>query len=106
MLTDEVVIVDGLIRTLDLVVTITLDEKFRRNEASLIQSARTSILNYMNMDNTDFGEPFVPQDLIRVLLLDETNIRYADVNNVESPIKIGFNEIVQLNNLAIRVEYV
>ena len=106
MLTDEVVIVDGLIRTLDLVVTITLDEKFRRSEASLIQSARTSIINYMNMDNTDFGEPFVPQDLVRVILLDESNIRYADVNNVESPIKLGFNEIVQLNNLAIRVEYV
>ena len=106
MLTDEVVVVDGLIRTLDLVVTITLDEKFRRSEGQLIQSARRSILNYMNIDNTDFSEPFVPQDLIRVLLEDETNIRYAEVNNVEKPIKVGFNEIVQLNNLAIRVEYV
>lgn len=106
MLTDEVVVVDGLVRTLDLVVTITLDEKFRRNEGQLIQSARRSILNYMNIDNTDFAEPFVPQDLIRVLLEDETNIRYAEVNNVDSTIKLGFNEIIQLNNLAIRVEYV
>jgi hypothetical protein len=106
MLTDEVVVVDGLIRTLDLVVTITLDEKFRRSESQIVQSARRSILNYMNIDNTDFAEPFVPQDLIRVLLDDETNIRYAEVNNVENSIKVGFNEIVQLNNLAIRVEYV
>lgn len=106
MLTDEIVVVDGLIRTLDLVVTLNIDEKFRRNEAQLIQSARRSILNYMNIDNTDFSEPFVPQDLIRVLLKDETNIRYAEVNNVEAPIKVGFNEIIQLNNLAIRVEYV
>lgn len=106
MLTDEIVVVDGLIRTLDLVVTITLDEKFRRSEGQLIQSARRSILNYMNMDNTDFAEPFVPQDLIRILLEDETNIRYAEVNNVDNPIKVGFNEIIQLNNLAIRVEYV
>jgi hypothetical protein len=106
MLTDEIVVVDGLIRTLDLVVTLNIDEKFRRNEAQLIQSARGSILNYMNIDNTDFSEPFVPQDLIRVLLKDETNIRYAEVNNVEAPIKVGFNEIIQLNNLAIRVEYV
>jgi hypothetical protein len=60
----------------------------------------------MNIDNTDFAEPFVPQDLIRVLLEDETNIRYAEVNNVDSTIKLGFNEIIQLNNLAIRVEYV
>ena len=60
----------------------------------------------MNIDNTDFSEPFVPQDLIRILLMDETNIRYAEVTNVEKPIKVGFNEIIQLNNLAIRVEYV
>jgi hypothetical protein len=106
MLTDEVVVVDGLVRTLDVVVTITLDEKFRRSEAQLIQSARRSILNYMNIDNTDFSEPFVPQDLIRILLMDETNIRYAEVTNVEKPIKVGFNEIIQLNNLAIRVDYV
>ena len=106
MLTDEVVVVDGLVRTLDLVVTITLDEKFRRSEGQLIQSARRSILNYMDIDNTDFSEPFVPQDLIRILLMDETNIRYAEVANVEKPIKVGFNEIIQLNNLAIRVEYV
>ena len=106
MLTDEVVVVDGLIRTLDLVVTITLDEKFRRSESQLLQSARRSILNYMNIENTDFGEPFSPQDLIRVLLSDEPGIRYAEVSNVEKPIKLGFNEIVQLNNLAIRAEYV
>jgi hypothetical protein len=106
MLTDEVVVVDGLIRTLDLVVTITLDEKFRRDEAKLIQSARRSIVNYMNINNTDFAEPFVPQDLIRVLLADESNIRYAEVGNVDKTIKVGFNEIIQLNNLAIRAEYV
>ena len=106
MLTDEVVVVDGLIRTLDLVVTITLDERFRRNESQLIQSARSSIVNYMGIDKTEFAEPFVPQDLIRVLLSDESNIRYAEVDNVEKPIKVGFNEIIQLNNLAIRVEYV
>jgi predicted phage baseplate assembly protein len=106
MITDEVVVVDGLIRTLDLVVTINLDEKFRRLESSVVQSARNSITNYMNMDNTDFQEPFVPQDLIRVLLEEQPNVRYAQVDNVDSPIRVGFNEIIQLNNLTIRVEYV
>lgn len=106
MLTDEVVVVDGLIRTLDLVVTITLDEYLRRSENSLLQSARNSIVNYMNIDNTDFSEPFVPQDLVRTLLENEKNIRYATVDNVESVIKVGYNEIIQLNNLTIRVEYV
>ena len=106
MLTDEVVVVDGLIRTLDLIVTITLDAKFRRNEANLIQSSRNSIENYMNMDNTDFAEPFVPQDLIRTILEDQTNIRYATIDNVTTAITVGFNEIIQLNNLTIRVDYV
>ena len=60
----------------------------------------------MNIDNTYFSEPFVPQDLIRILLMDETNSRYAEVTNVEKPSKVEFNEVIQLNNLAIRVEYV
>jgi hypothetical protein len=106
MLTDEVVVVDGLIRTLDLVVTLTVDSKFRRNEANLIQSARNSIESYMNIDNTDFAEPFIPQDLIRVLLEDATNIRYATVDNVDSAINVGFNEIIQLNNLSLKVDYI
>ena len=105
MLTDEVVIVDGLIRTLDLIVTLTVDKRFKRNEPALIQSARNSIESYMNIDNTDFSEPFIPQDVIRVLLENETNIRYATVDNVESTITVGFNEIIQLNNLSLRIDY-
>jgi len=106
MITDELVISDGLIRTLDLVVSITLDEKYRRVESRILQSARDSITNYMNMDNTDFAEPFVPQDLIKVLLEDEPQIRYAEVDNVDTTIRVGFNEIIQLNNLTIRTRYI
>jgi hypothetical protein len=106
MLTDEVVVVDGLIRTLDLFVTITLDENMRREEANLLARTRNSIQNYMNMDNTDFSEPFVPQDLIRTVLGDVTDVRYATVDNVNSAIRVGFNEVIQLNNLTIQVDYV
>ena len=106
MITDEVVVVDGLIRTFDIDITLNVEEKFRRNESIIIQSAKASILDYMNFNNTDFGESFVPQDLIRVLLKNETNIRFAEVTNVKSPIRVGFNEIIQLNNLAIKVEYI
>ena len=106
MLTDEVVVVDGLIRTLDLFVVLTLDEKFKRLQSDIIQVARNSILNYMNMDNTDFGERFEPQDLIRTVLENEPQIRFARVDNVESTLKVGFNEIIQLNNLDIKVEFV
>jgi len=106
MLTDEIVIVDGLIRTLDLFLVITLDSNYRLGQNQIIQSARELTQLYFNVDNTDFGEPFVPQDLIRYILDNETNIRYARVDNVESPINVGFNEIVQLNNLNITVSFV
>ena len=106
MLTDEVVVVDGLIRTLDLFVTITLDENFRRNEGSVVAQAQVAIERYMNIDNTDFSEPFVPQDLIRVLLEEVPNVRYATVDNVDSRINVGFNEIIQLNNLTINTDYI
>jgi hypothetical protein len=106
MLTDEVVIVDGLIRTLDLFLVITLDSNYRLGQNQIIQSARNLTQLYFNVDNTDFGEPFVPQDLIRYILDNETNIRYARVDNVESPINVGFNEIIQLNNLNITVSFV
>tara|TARA_Y100001937_G_scaffold37513_1_gene53497 strand:- start:16748 stop:18352 length:1605 start_codon:yes stop_codon:yes gene_type:complete len=106
MLTDEVVVVDGLIRTLDLIVTLTIDDKFRRSESEIIQRSRASILNYMNFNNVEFGEPFIPQDLIRVLLSEVDILRFAEVDNVDSKIRVGFNEIIQLNNLTIRVEYI
>lgn len=106
MLTDEVVVVDGLIRTLDIFLVITLDSNFKLGQNQIIQSARELTQAYFNVDNTDFGESFVPQDLIRYLLDNETNIRFARVDNVESPISVGFNEIIQLNNLNITTSFV
>lgn len=105
MITDEPVIVDGLIRTMDVFVTVTLDEKYRNNEAQIILNTKDKILEYFNIDNTDFGETFVPQDLIKYIL-EITQVRYATVDNITSPIKVAFNEIIQLNNLTVNVAYV
>ena len=105
MLTDEPVIVDGLIRTLDLSITITLDREYRASEPEIISSARDIIENYFNVDNTDFGEPFVPQDLARTIV-KEPRIRFSTINNVDSTITINHNEIIQLNNFTINVNYI
>ncbi len=43
---------------------------------------------------------------MRYRLDNETNIRFARVDNVESPISVGFNEIIQLNNLNITTSFV
>tara|TARA_R100001509_G_scaffold165536_2_gene147618 strand:+ start:6930 stop:8540 length:1611 start_codon:yes stop_codon:yes gene_type:complete len=106
MLTDEVVVVDGLIRTMDLFLVLTIDDNFRTGQNQIIQSARQLTQEYFNVDNTDFGEPFVPEDLVRFILDNEPNIRYARVDNVDSAISVGFNEIIQLNNLNITTSFV
>jgi hypothetical protein len=106
MLTDTPVVVDGLIRTLDLQLTVTLDRKFEFDEPRIISKARALILSYFNVDNSSFGEAFHPQDLVRSILAGESQIRFMTVDNVDAPIPVGFNEIIQLNNFTVRAEYV
>ena len=104
MATDEVVIVDGLIRTLDLVTTIRVDEEQRGNEEQIKAKVRNSILNYMNVDNRDFGESLIISELNRKIFeVDE--VRYSTIDSIDQNIVIDFNEIIQLNNLTINVQY-
>jgi hypothetical protein len=102
MATDEVVIVDGLIRTLDLVVTINIDLEQKENQASIVGKARNAILDFFNPNNMDFGESLNVADLNRKIFeIDE--IRFSTLDNVSQDIKVDFNEIIQLNNLTINV---
>lgn len=104
MMTDDIVIVDGLIRTLDLVCTIRIDQEQRENEDSIKAKVRNRILNYMSIDNTEFGEDLIVADLNRQIFeVDE--VRFSTLDNVAQDIRIDFNEIIQLNNLTINVEY-
>jgi hypothetical protein len=105
MLTDELVIVDGLIRTLDLQITVRLEKKYQFLEARIRQSLRAKIESFFNMDNNDFGKAFIPQDLMyEIFTIPE--VRYATIDNVPSPININFNEILQLNNYTLNISYV
>lgn len=100
MLTDEVVIVDGLIRTLDLVVTIRIDKRQQGNESNIKTKAKNAIVAYFNVDNNDFGKGLLTSDLVNALF-DIDEIRYATVDNFPQEVQIDFNEILQLNNLTI-----
>lgn len=104
MLTDEPVIVDGLVRTLDVFLTVTVDDKFKKFENEIRAKIREKALDYFNVDNADFGEPFIPQDLIKSII-EINEVRYATVDNIDSVIKLDFNEILQLNNLTIKFNY-
>ena len=104
MATDEVVIVDGLIRTLDLITTIYVDEEQRGNETQVVATVRGKILTFMNADNREFGDPLVLADLNRVMFEVE-EVRFSEVDNLKKNVLIDFNELIQLNNLTINVSY-
>lgn len=105
MLTDEFVIVDGLIRTIDLVVSLRVDKELRGSEEAIKLKARDAILEFFSVDNNDFGKTVVLQELNReIFRLPE--VRFSTIDNFKSDIVIDFNEIVQLNNLTIHLTLV
>jgi len=105
MITDEVVLVDGLIRTLDLVVTINIDKKFEGVEGTVTSKVANRIQNYFLVDNWDFGDPLILSDLNRYIFETE-DVRFSSIDNISSNIIVEFNEIIQLNNVSVNVALV
>lgn len=105
MLTDEVILVDGLIRTVDLSITINLDERYRNTEGTVVSKVSNAVQTYFLSDNVDFGDPLILADLNRAIFeVDE--VRFSSIDNLDKDIHIDFNEIIQLNNLTINVNFV
>lgn len=105
MLTDEVNVVDGLIRTLDLVVTAYCDESFRDLEESIKIEIASTVSEFFSYSTLGFGDEFSPQTLNRKIY-DITEVRYSTVDNVTDTIIPQYNEVIQLNNLTINVEFI
>jgi len=102
MATDELVVVDGLIRTLDLVITIYIDKEEESLQDLIVAKARDKILVYMNVMNRSFGESLYISELNRKIFeIDE--IRFSTIDNIAQDIMVDFNEIIQLNNLTINI---
>lgn len=105
MLTDEAVIVDGLIRTLDLIITLRIDNKYSTVENTIKNKVSQRILSHFNTDNNDFGKEYNPQELLySIFEIDE--VRFATIDNAPEVIKVEFNEIIQLNNFTLNISYV
>jgi len=104
MITDDVVVVDGLIRTLDLIVTIRVEDFNKVREEEIKLKARDKVLKYFDVDNFDFGKDLNLAELNKTIVEVE-DVVYSTVDNVSENVYIDFNEILQLNNLTINVQY-
>ena len=106
LITDDVVISDGLIRTLDLLVTVSLDRRFQGVESTLVTKISNVIKDYFLSDNMDFGDSISFASLNRVIFGIE-EVKFSTIDNFEEEIiSVDFNEIIQLNNTVINVNYV
>ena len=104
MLTDEIVIVDGVVRSLDLVMAISVDKNLLPREEEIKSKTRDAVLRYFNTQNFDFEDPFILTDFTRDIFTKVDDVRFAEVDNVDTNIHIEFNEVIQLNNVVINVK--
>ena len=105
MLTDDIVISDGVVRTLDIVGTLYIDKSNDWFAESIKQKAADKLLEFFNVDNLAFGQKISTAD-IQNAMLTVPEIRFFNVNNLPEDIYVNFNEIVQLNNFEFSVELV
>ena len=104
MITDKVVINDGLIRTLDLVISLKLDREYKEIESEIKVTAAATVMQFFNVDNLQFGEEFVKVELERKLF-QIPQIRFSTVENIGDRVVVDFNEIIQLNNFSFDIVY-
>ena len=104
MLTDQVVVNDGVVRTLDLVICLNIEREFKDLEVEIKRLATLQVLSFFAIDNMDFGKTFEKVELERKLF-QIPQIRFAVVENIQTAIKVDFNEIIQLNNFSFDITY-
>ena len=105
MLTDEIVINDGVVRTVDIVGTIYIDTKRKSFSEAIKQKVADKLTKYFNVDNRDFGQPLSIADVTSDLLTIP-EVRFFKLNNIQDDIYVNFNEVIQLNNFELNLEFV
>ena len=104
MLTDQIVVNDGVIRTLDLTLTLRVDREYREIEQDIKRKVSSQILSFFAVDNMNFGQDFLKVDLERkIFQLGE--VRFATIDNISDTVRVDHNEIIQLNNFSLDIVY-
>jgi DNA-binding Xre family transcriptional regulator len=81
-----------------------LDKKLEPNESVIMSKVRDKILAFLSIDNRDMGDNLNLADLNRSIFEVE-EIRFSNIDNLSEDVDVEFNEIIQLNNLTIRADY-
>jgi hypothetical protein len=102
MITDEIVIVDGLVRTVDLAVTIIIDKELLQKEESIKANVAQALQKFFSPVNREFGQSLSIANVNKTMF-NVNDVRFANVDNFGSDVSVEFNEIIQLNNLVITV---
>lgn len=105
MLTDELTIVDGLVRTLDLVCTVFVDRDRQVDSQDIQTRVSSKIQEFFDIKNIDFGTPVKWAELTN-FVLDDESVRFFKVENYSQDIITSFNEIAQLNNFELNIQVV
>lgn len=106
MLTDELVVVDGLVRAVDLSMTVFVDRFFFKKEIEILEKSAEMVRRYFNVDNREFGERIWLEDINRGVFNGVDEVKISTIDNLDKDIQLNYNEIIQLNNLVINVSYV
>jgi hypothetical protein len=86
------------------VTTVRVDKEQEQNKGSIVSKVRNKVLNYLNVDNRTFGQPLIIADINRVIF-EINEVRYSTIDNLQQDVRVDFNEIIQLNNLTINLEF-
>ena len=105
MLTDELVIVDGVIRGLDLVASVKVDKELKQQENIIKLKIKDKIVQFFDLNNREFGQSFILSDFNRAIF-ELPEVRYCTVDNLDQDVTVDFNEIISLNNFTINIVYV
>jgi hypothetical protein len=104
MLTDHVVVNDGVVRTLDLTVSLRVDKEYKEIEETIKRQVSFQILSFFAVDNMDFGKDFLKVELERKVF-QLSQIRFATIDNIPDVVAVDHNEIIQLNNFSLDIVY-
>lgn len=105
MLTDEIVISDGVVRTLDIAATVFIDKAQRAYADNVKAKAAARLVEYFNIDNVSFGQKISKADITN-FMLEVPEIRFFNIDNLPADIFLNYNEIPQINNFEFTIEFV